>query len=179
MIHWLTHNKCKLMPSTQRPPSSPISSAAWRPLRWLTLALGALSLIGSALPTSRLVAQSADSAKVWINPASNVYHCPDSRWYGTTKRGRYVREDSALALGHRVAGGTPCSPASKATAPTAALKLSASDSVSGARVWINPASRVYHCAGTRWFGKTAKGSYATEAEALKRGNRPSGGKGCG
>lgn len=38
-------------------------------------------------------------------------------------------------------------------------------------VWVNPDSKVYHKEGSRWYGKTKKGSYMTEAEAIKAGFR--------
>ena len=40
------------------------------------------------------------------------------------------------------------------------------------------ASKVYHCAGTRWYGKTKQGSYMSEAEARAQGARPDHGKAC-
>jgi hypothetical protein len=54
---------------------------------------------------------------------------------------------------------------------------SAADS-STVRVWLNLSSRVYHCPGTRYYGRTARGEYMTEAEARRRGARPSGGNPC-
>jgi hypothetical protein len=47
------------------------------------------------------------------------------------------------------------------------------------RVWVNTASNVYHCSGTRWFGKTKAGAYMPEAEAKAKGARPDHGKACG
>lgn len=38
-------------------------------------------------------------------------------------------------------------------------------------VWVNPDSKVYHKEGSRWYGKTKKGSYMTEAEAIRAGFR--------
>ncbi len=38
-------------------------------------------------------------------------------------------------------------------------------------VWVNPDSKVYHKEGSRWYGKTKKGSYMTESEAIKAGYR--------
>jgi hypothetical protein len=38
-------------------------------------------------------------------------------------------------------------------------------------VWVNTDSHVYHKEGSRFYGKTAKGKYMTEAEAIKEGNR--------
>lgn len=38
-------------------------------------------------------------------------------------------------------------------------------------VWVNTDSGVYHKPGTRWYGKTKKGKYMTEADAQKAGYR--------
>jgi hypothetical protein len=50
---------------------------------------------------------------------------------------------------------------------------------SQATVWVNTASRVYHCPGTRWYGNTKRGEYLGECAAIKAGNRPAYGKACG
>ena len=47
------------------------------------------------------------------------------------------------------------------------------------KVWVNTNSGVYHCPGTRWYGKTKHGKYMGECEAIKDGNRPAYGKACG
>ena len=46
------------------------------------------------------------------------------------------------------------------------------------RVWVNTASGVYHCPGTRWYGNTKRGEYMTQQEAQKKGTRPAYGKVC-
>ena len=43
---------------------------------------------------------------------------------------------------------------------------------SASMVWVNTDSGVYHKRGTRWYGKTKKGKYMTEADALRAGYKP-------
>lgn len=46
------------------------------------------------------------------------------------------------------------------------------------KVWVNEASGVYHCRGDRWYGKTQRGEYMTEAQAKDKGFRPDHDKAC-
>jgi len=46
------------------------------------------------------------------------------------------------------------------------------------KVWVNTSSKVYHCPGTRWYGKTKAGEYMTQKQAQEKGNRPAYGKYC-
>jgi hypothetical protein len=39
-------------------------------------------------------------------------------------------------------------------------------------VWVNTESKVFHREGSRYYGKTKKGKYMSEQEALKEGYRP-------
>jgi hypothetical protein len=79
-------------------------------------------------------------------------------------------------------------PASFSLAPGARLNPVPPQSLAGSKgvdhgnpdvkVWVNTASNVYHCPGTRFYGKTKHGEYMTQADAQKKANRPAYGKEC-
>lgn len=46
---------------------------------------------------------------VWVNSGTNVYHCYGTRYYGTTKSGKYMTEADAKAAGARPDRGKACS----------------------------------------------------------------------
>jgi hypothetical protein len=46
------------------------------------------------------------------------------------------------------------------------------------QVWVNSDSKVYHCSGTRWYGKTKHGEYMSESQAVAQGNRADHNKAC-
>jgi hypothetical protein len=65
-----------------------------------------------AKPVSTTAATQSDSGnpkvKVWVNINSGVYHCPGTRWYGTTKQGEYMTRAEAQKKGYRPAYGKVC-----------------------------------------------------------------------
>lgn len=50
----------------------------------------------------------AQEVRVWVNTSSKVYHCPGSANYGTTARGEFMPESTAVRAGARPAGGRRC-----------------------------------------------------------------------
>lgn len=62
--------------------------------------------------------------------------------------------------------------------PSAASAVQSAEGNPDVRVWVNTATGVYHCPGSRWYGKTKQGEYMTQAEAQKKHYRPAYGKVC-
>ena len=46
------------------------------------------------------------------------------------------------------------------------------------KVWVNTESGVFHCPGTKSYGKTKKGAYMTQKEAQAKKYRPANRKVC-
>ena len=106
-------------------------------------------------------------------------------WYGATPSSG--KSSSTATSASNTSGSTATTPATPASTPaksTAATSAPKTDNAAPApgggpdKVWVNTASNVYHCPGTKYYGTTKAGAYMTEADAKAKGARPDHGKPC-
>ena len=117
---------------------------------------------------------SAKSTSQGQSTGTIIATCKDGTAFTGTKR-------SGACRGH--GGVQSWGPAEAATIPTnAPAQLATPEPMKSPRgngqVWVNTDSHVYHCPGSRWYGKTKQGSYMFEAQAQAQGARPDHGKAC-
>ena len=77
----------------------------------LSASLFAQTTSPASKPTPKPAATQAAGAgpdNVWVNTASNVYHCPGDRYDGKTKAGKYMTEPDAKAAGAHAEKGQVC-----------------------------------------------------------------------
>ena len=82
------------------------------------------------------------------------------------------RSPSQFKLGDLFKPKTSAS-APPAAAPATGAPSAAAPAAGGGQglVWVNTETHVYHKEGSRFYGKTKKGKYVSEADAIKEGDR--------
>ena len=58
---------------------------------------------GSATSATAQKPAEKSAGMVWVNTTTGVYHKPGTRWYGKTKKGKYMLETDAIKAGYKAA----------------------------------------------------------------------------
>jgi hypothetical protein len=150
-----------------------------------------LALTSIALCVGLLAAAASHAQAPAAAPAGSTGLCKDGSYTSAPAKkgacnGHKGVKDWYVAAPAAAAAATPAAPAAsgatpaKAAAKTAAPTATAAPAAGGGpgQVWVNSSTKVYHCAGTKYYGKTKQGEYMTEAAAKAAGNHADHGKAC-
>lgn len=137
-------------------------------------------------------------------PAGSTGQCNDGSYTTAAQKWQACRGHQGVKTWFAAAGGaaastgatpatpaksaTPATPAATASSPTASSKpmsptqraasMQQAPGGGSGKVWVNTDSKVYHCEGSTFYGKTKAGQYMTEADAKASGAKPANGKAC-
>jgi len=159
----------------------------------MKLPLNTLALIAGMLASAAAFAQAPAAA-----PSGSTGLCKDGSYTSNdTKKGAcaghkgvkdWFATAAAAPASAKTAAASASAPAAATmppkTAPAATKTATAAPSAAPAagggpgQVWVNSSSKVYHCSGTKYYGKTKQGEYMTEAAAKAAGNHADHGKAC-
>ncbi|WP_432728219.1 DUF3761 domain-containing protein [Variovorax sp. W6] len=147
------------------------------------VALGAQAQVPADAPAGTTV-QCKDGS--YASPDTKSGACRGHKgiqtWYGKTADAGKAAPAAAAAPAAPAAGAAPAAAAAPAaTAKPVApdpSKMAAAPGGGAGKVWANEQTKVYHCMGDRYYGKTKKGEYMSEADAKAKGMHASHNKAC-
>jgi hypothetical protein len=165
---------------------------------WYATALAAVAPATTSTKAAAAPASTAPAMASGPAPSNATGLCNDGTYYtGATKQGAcrghkgvkdwYAATPPAAASTQAAvqpATAVPPTPApapsAKASTPKSTVPPTDQTAPGGGagQVWLNTSSNVYHCEGSRYYGKTKEGAYMTESAAKAKGARADHGKVC-
>ena len=132
-------------------------------------------------------------------PAGTTVQCKDGSYASPDTKSGACHGHKGIQTWYGKADAKPAAPAAAAAAAPAArprpsrrpdrggrqaaarpdpATMAAAPGGGAGKVWANDETKVYHCMGDRYYGKTKKGEYLSEADAKAKGMHASHNKAC-
>jgi hypothetical protein len=127
-------------------------------------------------------------------PAGSTGQCKDGTYTSAASKSGACRGHKGIQTWYAASNAAPAAAAPMAApaaapmaAPAAAPAKTSRQSVASRQqaagggpgmVWVNTSSKVYHCPGTKYYGKTKEGKYMSEADAKASGAHADHGNAC-
>lgn len=144
----------------------------------ITKYLVALGILGSAAAFAQAPAASVTAVCKDGTPFSGTTLKGACRGHGGVDKKASKADAAPVAAPAAASAPAAAAAAAPAKAPANTAAVAAAPGGGAGKVWGNDESKVYHCANDRYYGKTKKGEYMTEAEAKAKGFHASHGKAC-
>ncbi len=146
---------------------------------------GALAAQAQTLPADAPAGTTVQCKDMsYASPATKSGACRGHKgiktWYGAAKPAAAGATAAAAAPAVAAAAAPAAAPAPAMAAKKADKTAAMAEAPGGGagKVWANDSTKVYHCMGDKYYGKTKKGEYMTEADAKAKGMHASHGKTC-
>lgn len=113
-------------------------------------------------------------------PAGTTGLCKDGSFSSSASRHGACKGHKGVKTWY----GTAAASAPVAAKPAAGIPATSAPAAAAApgggpgQVWVNTSTKVYHCQGDPFYGKTKQGQFMSEAAAKAAGDRPAHGKSC-
>jgi Protein of unknown function (DUF3761) len=148
---------------------------------------GALAAQGQALPADApagTTVQCKDGS--YASPATKTGACKGHKgiqtWYGAAPAAAAAGKAAAVETQSSAVNKTGVAPATGAATKTPGTPdrqdMAAAPGGGAGKVWVNKDTKVYHCQGDRYYGKTKQGEYMSEADAKAKGMHAARNKAC-
>lgn len=157
------------------------------------LLLAATGLIGMLAAQAQTLPADAPAGST-VQCKDDSYASPDTKsgacrghkgiktWYGKTAAAAPTTATPAVQTQSAAVSKTGVAPSTGSATKTPAKNdpsaMTAAPGGGAGKVWANDETKVYHCMGDRYYGKTKKGEYLSEADAKAKGMHASHNKVC-
>ena len=118
-------------------------------------------------PSKKGACRGHKGVKTWLSAEATTTAAAKT----SSRKAKAAAEEKAAPAQAAMPAAAPAAPEmpAKRSSRTSAASMTQAAGGGAGMVWVNSATNVYHCEGSKYYGKTKAGSYMTEAQAKAKG----------